>query len=361
MNRVVGEKTGRRFLLDARALIGRGVEGKVYRCGDEAVKILDAPPGPGDGARMAALSSLSAKVPGFAWPTEPVVDPSTGGVVGFAMPLAEGGTLEAMLDARSTSRLAVETKATIGFRIAGAVAVAHANRGPKVALGDVLKAGNVVVDSDRVVLVDAASASLFGYRDESGDARDAVNSLVTPGYSPKEVLETPGALPGEATDRYALAVVLFELFFGRSPHDVRPCPAAVGLGPDEAIRRGVCPRYVQDPEFDPPTYDPVDPPAEVEQLFRAALLTVQRPSAAEWCRALEAWLDSLRPAPPPAPRRRRRPRWIRRLDPVSAAFVLIVLLGCAAKLAWSAYATPGPAPSVPATEIGPPLFQEIFK
>ncbi|GIW88295.1 MAG: hypothetical protein KatS3mg108_2619 [Isosphaeraceae bacterium] len=360
MNRVVGKKTGRRIPLDPAALLGRGSEGKVFRLGEsECVKVLDHAPGAGDAARLASLIALSRKLPGFTWPTEVVSDPSTGEDVGFLMPFAPGETLESLLDARATRSIPLETKVLLAFRIAGAVASAHAHRGPRLVLGDVLKSGNVVIDGENATFVDAAAVSLFGYRDAGGDVRDAVSTLTTPGYVPKEVLENPGVIPSEASDRYALAVLLFELLFGRAPHDVRPCPAAVSLEPDDAVRRGICPRFVQHPEFDPPTYDPVDPPSEVDQLFHAAFVSTLRPSAHDWCRAIEMWLEALGRKERPR-RRRRTPRWLRRLDPVSVFFVLVVVLAYALKFAWEAYAAPKPPPPAPSRPVGPPLFRELF-
>jgi serine/threonine protein kinase len=309
---------------------------------------------------MATLVSLGKKLDRFACPTEFVSDPATGEDVGIVMPLVQGETLESLLDSRLTGSIPVRTKILLAFQIAGAVAGAHALRGPRLALGDVLKAGNVLIDDDQATFVDVPSASLFGYREPSGDVRDAVSRLTTPGYVPKEALENPGAIPCEASDRFALAVVLFELLFGKSPFEVKSCPASVGLEPDDAVRRGICPRFVQHREFDPPTYDQVDPPPEVEQLFRAAFLSSIRPSALEWARALEAWLEATRPPDRPA-RRRRKPRWLRRLDPVTVVLVSIVLLAYAAKYAWTMFASPEPTPPARSRPVGPPLFQELFQ
>ena len=300
MKRVIGKKTKKRFSLGAAALIGRGAEGKVFRCDAECVKIFDSPLGPGEAARMAALIALARKLDGYAWPTEVVADIASDECVGIAMRFVKGESLEAILECRETSSIPLETKVRLAFGIAGAVAAAHAHRGPTIVLGDVIKAGNLIIDGEVATFVDTASVSLFGYRDERGEVREAIAQLTTPGYVPKEVLENPGALPSEAVDRYALAIILFELLFGRSPHDVKSGPASVGLGPDDAVRQGIYPRWVQHPEFDPPTYDEVELPAEVDQLFRAAFLMSIRPSALDWCRALEAWLVAISPPPPRA-------------------------------------------------------------
>lgn len=366
MNRVVGKKSGRRFSLGPRALLGQGAEGKVYRSGDSCVKILAEPLQGDDAAKVAALVALSARVVGFAWPTEVAVDPATCRDVGFAMPYVPGDSLEDLLDARRTGAVPVEVKARLALRISIAVASAHAHTGPRLVLGDVVKAGNLVIEGDVPTFVDAASLSLIGFRDAGGDVRDALSPLTTPGYVPKEVLENPGALPSEAADRFALAVLLFQLLFGAAPHDVMPGPASIGLEPDDMVRQGVFPRWVRHPVFDPPSYDPVTPPAEVEQLFRAAFLTNVRPPALAWSEAFERWLESLSPDDPPRPRRRRRPRWLRRLDPVSVAFASIVALACLARLAWSHHTAERPPevrviPPAPSRQVGPPLFRELFR
>ncbi len=367
MDRVVGKKSKKRFSLGAPALIGQGTEGKVYRCGTESVKILKSPLGPGELARMASLVSLARKLDGFAWPTEIVTDPATGEDVGIAMRFVPGESLESLLDSRSTATIPTETKVRLAYVIAGAVAAAHDHRGPTIVLGDVIKSGNLIIEGEVATFVDTASASLFGYRDASGEVREAVSQLTTPGYVPKEVLENPSALPSEAADRYALAVLLFELLLGKAPHNVKSSQASVGLESDDAIREGIYPRWVQHPEFDPPTYDQVEIPANVDQLFRAAFLMPVRPSARDWCAALEAWLavlsdDESQPT-------RRQPDWLRRQDPVVIAFVGIVVFSYAAKFAWSLLTTSasGPPPAVniiqraPIRPVGPPILREIFR
>jgi DNA-binding helix-hairpin-helix protein with protein kinase domain len=366
MDRVVGKKTGQRYSLGPRALVGQGVEGKVYRCGDSCVKVLASPLKGDDTSKIAALVALSTRVDGFAWPTEIVTDPATGEDVGVTMKFVPGESLESVLDARATGTIPFETKLRLALRVSLAVAAAHAHSGPRLVLGDVVKAGNVVIDGDQATFVDTVSATLFGFRVPSGDVRDAISPLTTPGYVPKEVLEHPRALPSEAADRFALAVLLFELLFGRSPHDVRPCPASMGLEPDDMVRQGIYPRWIQHSDFDPPTYDPVALPAEVDQLFRAAFLSNVRPSALEWSGAFEGWLRALPHGDPLRRRRKPRPRWLRRLDPVSVTFVLIVALAYLVRLAWSNYTAERPPevrviPPAPSRPVGPPLFQELFR
>ncbi len=372
MNRVVGKKTAASYPLNPLALIGQGAEGRVFRVGAACCKVLDNPPSAEQVARLEMLEGLGRKVPGFAWPTELVLDPATGDVAGFAMDLVPGESLESLRDSRSTGAVAVPTKVRLALKVARAVAEAHAHRGPRIVLGDVIKAGNLVIDGDDCSFVDAGSVSLFGYRTRAGEVRDSTSTLTTSGYVPKEVLDNPSALPSQASDLFALPVVLFELLFGRFPHEVRPCPAAVGLQADDAVRRGLFPRWVADPAFEAPSYDPIDLPDEVDRLFRASFLaTAIRPPASDWCEALEAWLEAVTPRPQRRPRRKKRrrlPRWLVAFDlsfnRIATRVVALFLLYQAARWAWDRYASPPgppPIPSAPRRTVGPPAFKEIFR
>lgn len=367
MNRVVGTKTAASYPLDSLALIGQGVEGRVFRAGSGCVKVLSNPPTAEQVEKLEVLLGLGRKVPGFAWPRELVSDPATGEVAGFAMELVSGESLESLRDARATAGMPALAKVRLALRAARTVAAAHAHRGPRIVLGDVVKAGNLVIDGDDCTFVDAGSVSLFGFRTRGGGVRDAVSTLITPGYVPKEVLDNPGAMPSQASDAFALAVVQFEIFFGRFPHEVRSCPESIGLGPDDAVRRGLFPRWVKDPVFEAPSYDPIDLPDEVDQLFRAAFLaSAIRPPASEWCRALEPWLAALaRKERRRWWRRRRLPRlrWLRGLDRVAVLLLALYLAQSAARWAWAWVTSPpaGSLPPAPSRPVGPPTYKEIFR
>jgi len=367
MDRVVGSKTKVAYPLAPRAEIGRGVEGRVYRAGDRCVKVLTSPLSADQVEKIEALANLGLKLGGVAWPIEVVTGGDADEPTGFVMELAAGETLESLLDARATASIPVEAKVTIALGLARTVADVHAHRGPRVVLGDVLKAGNLVVDvaNTSTMLVDAASVSVFGYRIASGEVRDASSSLTTPGYVPREVLDNPRALPSHDADRFALAVLLFELLFGKPPHEPRPSPQAVGLEPDDAVRRGLFFRWAKHPDFEAPRYDPVDLPDEVDRLFRAAFLaTAIRPTAADWAAALEAWLDDLTPeeappdvAPAPAPTSRLG-ALDRAIGLVAVAWILLTL----AQWAWQRVMPGAPQPpALPAKALGPRLFPEIFE
>lgn len=364
MYRVVGAKTKRSYSLDPAALVGRGTEGKVFAHGSSCVKVFERGLSDEQVATVTALISLARKIPGFAWPTEIVNDPATGEPAGFAMDFVPGENLDALIQDGATAAISSLTKVKLALRVAQSVAAAHAHSGPTIVLGDVLKAGNLVIERDDATFVDAGSVSLKGFRSPGGEVRSSESKLTTPGYVPKEVLDSPSALPSEASDRFALAVVLFELVFGRSPHEVRSCPASIGLEPDDAVRRGIYPRWMRAPEFEPPTYDPIDVPDDIDQLFRAAfLMSAVRPSALDWCEALERWLVAVTPHGR-LKRRRRQPRWLRRADPTTLKIILAVILAYAARWAWSRYtstSSPRVIPPAPSRPVGPPLFREIFK
>lgn len=382
MSTVVGKSSGTVFPLDPRAVIGRGGEGVVYRAGTSAVKVFLADL---DGTTVTKLDTLirfARVVPGFAWPTETVHETTGGKAVGYVMRLATGESLEALMGARRTASIPTETKVAVAANIARAVAGAHGTGGLNLCLGDVLKAGNIVIAGDSATLVDAASVSLFGFRAADGSLTDSVTHLATPGYIPPEVLAHPQAKPSRSADLFALGVVLFELVFGRSPTEPRPCAAAVGLDPDDAVRRGLFVRYVTHPDFTPPKYDPVAVPAEIEDLFRAAFLggPHQRPTAGEWIARLDEWRASLRPARAAMPAARNgwweriagAVPWVERMAVALLAVTSVVLLGH-----WllfngpdafkqvGARLFPPKAPSAPdpppAKPVGPPLFRELFK
>lgn len=372
MDHVVGKKTAVTYRLDSAAEIGQGVEGRVFLAGNRAVKVFSDPPGEDRVGAIEALLGLGRKVPGFAWPTELVCAPASGEVRGFAMEIAPGESLESLLEARETRTIPAHTKARLALRVATAVADAHAQRGPKIVLGDVLKAGNLVIDGDECVFVDAASVSLFGFRDRGGDVLDSISTLTTPGYVPKEVLENPGAIPSPMTDLFAMAVVLFEILLGRPPHEPRPCPASIGLEPDDAVRRGLFPRWVAHPDFEAPSYDPIDLPDEVDRLFRAAFLaSAIRPTALEWCGALEPWLEALAAKSGPTRRRRRRLRLLsvrlRRWAAWAAriATVILALYVISRFALWGLSLFPAPRndalPPAPGRPVGPPTYREIFR
>ncbi|MBI1213767.1 MAG: hypothetical protein GC190_20090 [Alphaproteobacteria bacterium] len=368
MTRVIGIKSHVEYSLAPWSILGQGGEGCVYSSNDRGVKVFSKPLAPEQAEKFEALERLAPNVPGFAWPIELVVDSVTQRAVGFVMELVTGKSLDSLLAYRETTDLPPNVKVSLALQVARAVDAAHKHQGPRVVLGDVLKAANLVVDVDSVsaVFVDAASVSLFGFRVASGQVRDSWSWLKTPGYVPKEELDHPGAIPSHDADRFALAVLLFELFFGVPPHQPKPHRTAVALDPDDAVRNGSFFRYVRHREHVAPTYDPIDVPADIDDLFRAAfLVSAIRPKAETWCVELQKWLDAITPepepdvvVPPPEPPRTMRSRLAEHPYLFAILAWSIVWL---VQMALDLFA-PGVAKSVPLPTrmIGPGLFRGLF-
>jgi len=78
-----------------------------------------------------------------------------------------------------------------------------------------LKPSNILVDaSGQPKLLDFGIAKLL---DETGDATQTVERLLTPNYASPEQLR--GAHQATATDVYSLGAVLYKILTGRSPHE----------------------------------------------------------------------------------------------------------------------------------------------
>src|SRR4051812_25380307 len=120
MDRVVGRKTRRSFHLDPRSLVGRGSEGRVFRVGTACVKVFSTPLADDQIETLEVLPALGRKIPGFAWPTELMEDPTLGETVGFVMELVPGESLESLLDSRSTAGLPVLVKVRLALKVARA-------------------------------------------------------------------------------------------------------------------------------------------------------------------------------------------------------------------------------------------------
>ena len=137
----------------------------------------------------------------------------TGGIAWLKMELLPGADLTRYT--RPARRLPVPVVATLGTRIAAALAHAHA---AGVVHRD-LKPANVMVDwaSDRVVITD------FGLA-RGADSEETRTGLVlgSPGYMAPELLA--GRPPHAGSDLYALGVLLFQLLAARLPFE------AAGLG-----------------------------------------------------------------------------------------------------------------------------------
>ncbi len=374
MKRVVGKSSLVSYPLEAWALIGQGAEGVVHKSKGRCVKTHSSPLSDAELDRIEAAARLSKVLPGFAWPSELALDPSTGAAVGFVMDLVPGCTLEMITqqgcDQNGNEILLVEAeKVPLALQIAQAVAGAHAHHAPRVVLGDVLKSGNLMIDLESVTatFVDTGSVNLFGFRVASGEVKNSWSNLNTPGYVPKEVLANPGAVPSQDADLFALAVLLFELLFGKPPHEPKPGNNTVGLDPDDAVRRGLFLRWVRHPDFQAPTYDAIDVPDDVDRLFRAAFLnSSKRPDATEWCAALSAWLEASQSVPEAAAVEPTEPIVPKTaLDRISdfAAWGIVAFILARLALGVLDRVFPGAAEviPIPGRQIGPALFREIFR
>lgn len=140
--------------------------------------------------------------------------------------------------------------------------------------------------------------------------------LGTPGYIAPEVLSTQQLelsdpkrnLPGISTDRYALAVLIYEYLLGRHPLKGKRVNSAASTEEDDWLSMGSRALWIEDPS------DPSNPPFEplkatykatgpylaplFERAFGEGLHTPNaRPGADEWERALVRTGDLLFPCP----------------------------------------------------------------
>src|SRR5579864_7083092 len=109
------------------------------------------------------------------------------------------------------AKIDLRDKITLFLRVCDGVAHAHRH----LIIHRDLKPSNILVDSSgQPKLLDFGIAKLL---DETGDATQTVERLLTPNYaSPEQLI---GAAQTTATDVYSLGAVLYKLMTGRSPHE----------------------------------------------------------------------------------------------------------------------------------------------
>jgi hypothetical protein len=111
-----------------------------------------------------------------------------------------------------------------------------------------LKPGNILVDDDRVTLIDFGIAKDLAPEDDDVRTASGVH-LGTPRYMAPEQLQRGGAI-GPATDLYAVGVVLYEMLTGQTPFDgsaaelmaahlYSPPPPVFDAALDEVIQRAL--------------------------------------------------------------------------------------------------------------------------
>lgn len=143
-----------------------------------------------------------------------------------------------------------------------------------------------------------------------------IDSLVVPGIAPPSVLGTPGyiapevlagkAQPSIATDRHALAVLLYQILLQRHPLQGKKVHSAQSAEEDETLSMGARALFVEHPadRSNPPVH-PIQVPytrlgPHLAPLFEKSFVhglhaPARRPDAAEWERALYRTLMMLAP------------------------------------------------------------------
>ena len=98
-----------------------------------------------------------------------------------------------------------------------------------------LKPSNILVDaSGQPKLLDFGIAKLL---DETGDATQTVERLLTPNYASPEQLS--GDAQTTATDVYSLGAVLYKLLTGMAPREQNPAAPKAEIAPPSQLNPGV--------------------------------------------------------------------------------------------------------------------------
>jgi hypothetical protein len=145
-----------------------------------------------------------------------------------------------------------------------------------------------------------------------------IDSLVVPGVAPPSVIGTPGyiapealagtAQPSIATDRHALAVLIYQLLLGRHPLQGKQVHSTRSAEEDERLAMGARALFVEHPlDKGNPPVDPIKVPYTrlgpalapvIEKAFMAGLHhPAKRPDAGEWESALYRTFEMLHPSP----------------------------------------------------------------
>lgn len=291
---LIRERSGLSIDLPSGPPNNAGGEGKLYFLpnSDECVKIYHQPLNHHEIEKLHFLSSIRHKLkPGFAWPIELVRMANETTPCGFVMPLIMGETLEDINDSRKT--IPIKRAIAICEHIATYVENAHRFQHGNIILGDVLKAGNLMISDTSISFIDCASVSLTTMRFRNGFIGQSVNRYATPGYTAPERLDNPNRSRSTTEDLFALSVLFFEVIYGMAPHKPKPTPATIGYNPDEYVRKQFFFQFVDVPGMDAPTYPNISLPYAIDSLFRAAFFTDKRPSAAQWADAFRDWHNQM--------------------------------------------------------------------
>ncbi len=196
----------------------------------------------------------------------------------------------------------ISTRLARAVRRMHSAGVAHSDLSNRNVLIDPTSGGAVIIDCDSLVVPQIYPPDVLG----------------TPGYIAPEVLATQKLeltdprrnLPGITTDRYALAVLIYEYLLGRHPLKGKRVNSALSTEEDDWLSMGERALWIEDPR------DASNPPFEPLQvsyhqcgpylapLFERAFgdglhHPNARPDAGEWERALVRTADLLHPCPNP--------------------------------------------------------------
>lgn len=205
----------------------------------------------------------------------------TGGKASRFVPRDEAGTL--------LTRLQVAVRVARAVRRLHMAGLAHADLSHKNVLVDPRTGDACIIDIDSLVVPGIAPPSVLG----------------TPGYIAPEVL-AGGAHPSIATDRHALAVLIYELLLQRHPLQGRRVNSTRSAEEDERLSMGARALFVEHPtdRSNPPAaplerpYTALGPALAqcVERTFVEGLhAPARRADAADWERALYRTLQWLAP------------------------------------------------------------------
>ena len=267
-----------------------------------------------DETRTAKLAAIVAHPPAdpslggyhraYAWAADALCD-ATGRVVGLAIPEVEGArSLTALGSPKLRRRRAAEINwhylHGVAANLAFTIDQLHRHG---IVVGD-LTADNVLVDDRALVtLIDCDSWQIPDPR--PGADRPFSCPVGSPGFTAPELIGKPFARTGRApaSDRFALAVLIFQLLTGRHPFTGTWVGGGEPPGQDALIREGDWPHRHGSRLLPPKGALPLAAlHPDIEALFRRAFDTGQdrpneRPSGAEWQEALCTALAALEPCP----------------------------------------------------------------
>lgn len=196
----------------------------------------------------------------------------------------------------------ISTRLARAVRRMHSAGVAHSDLSNRNVLIDPITGGAVIIDCDSLVVPQLFPPDVLG----------------TPGYIAPEVLATQKLelsdskrnLPGITTDRYALAVLIYEYLLGRHPLKGKRVNSPLSTEEDDWLSMGERALWIEDPnDASNPPFEPLKVSYKrtgpylvplFERAFGEGLHTPNaRPDASEWERALVRTGDLLHPCPNP--------------------------------------------------------------